>query len=265
MSAPVNAQVRYLNPEWRSRHTLARIGDWESLWAHTSEYGVQIDDARRIECGLDSSCFVLSEHVTGVRDFHDEAEVTGTYFDEMVGVMKRLTDADEAFVTNHFIRWGNAQSYNDGYTGFLHADYSLGNPRAFSEQRLELLHKELDASTHWEFAWYNTWQPIEREVQQYPLTVIDARSVAHGDILDYYYTGHPGELILESIPVFNPEHKLYYYPRMQTTELLVFKQLDTRVERFAPCLHSAFVDATAPADALERRSIEVRVMCAFGS
>ncbi|HEX9918353.1 MAG TPA: hypothetical protein VGA87_04250, partial [Pyrinomonadaceae bacterium] len=64
MSAPLSTQVRYLNPEWKDSRTLARIGDWESLWAHTSEYGVQIDDARRIEYGLDLSGFVLTEHVT---------------------------------------------------------------------------------------------------------------------------------------------------------------------------------------------------------
>ena len=66
------------------------------------------------------------------------------------------------------------------------------------------------------------------------------------------------------MPVFNPDQRFYYFSRMQTDEMMVIKQLDTRPDRARGCPHTSF-DVEAPPDAPGRRSIEVRLVCAFGS
>ena len=65
------------------------------------------------------------------------------------------------------------------------------------------------------------------------------------------------------MPVHREGHRFYYFPRMQTDEIMVFKQLETRSGAGLPCPHTSFDDMTAPDDALGRRSVESRAMCAF--
>ena len=65
------------------------------------------------------------------------------------------------------------------------------------------------------------------------------------------------------MPFHSPKHRCYYFPRMQTNELIVLKQLDTRPQRASLCPHTSFDDPTAPANALPRRSIEARTLCVF--
>ena len=113
----------------------------------------------------------------------------------------------------------------------------------------------------WDFAWYNVWQPIDREVVQNPLTVLDASTVDAEGVVEYVVT-ETGEGIA-SLPLPSPAHRLYYFSRMQTDEVIVFKQLDSRPDVAQVCPHTSFYDPAAPDDAPGRRSIEMRVMCAF--
>ncbi len=46
-------------------------------------------------------------------------------------------------------------------------------------------------------------------------------------------------------------------------EVLIFKQLDSRPDKAQVCPHTSFVHPDTAPDALERRSIELRMMCAF--
>ena len=56
---------------------------------------------------------------------------------------------------------------------------------------------------------------------------------------------------------------LFVYDFYMYANGLLFKQLDSRPGEPRMCPHSSFDDATAPADALRRRSIEVRVLGVF--
>jgi len=96
-------------------------------------------------------------------------------------------------------------------------------------------------------------------VQQNPLTLIDTRTIRREDFREYVFD----EDGVASMPLYSSDHRHYYFPRMQTSELLVFKQLDSRFERTSLCAHTSFDDATSPGDAPRRRSIEVRLMCVF--
>ena len=257
----VTAQVRYLNPEWKGRDEMPQIGDRESRRANTSKRGVEIHDARGMELDLDTSGFVLAEHSSRVGDFRDNEEVSSTYYDEVTRLIKGLTGADEVLIIQHVVRTEDSRDFNTAYARFVHCDYSIGDATGAARRSLESGSLTLDRSQHWEFAWYNTWQPIEREVQKNPLALIDARTLSTGDVVDYEYNGF-GTPIVTSMPVFNPEHRFYFFPRMQTNEVLVIKQLDTRPDRAVSCPHTSF-DLDAPEDAPGRRSIEVRLMCIF--
>ncbi len=259
----VAAQVRYLNPEWKGRAEMPSIGDSESRRANTSKHGVEIHDARSIDADLDTSGFVLTEHASRMGDFHDKAEVAATYYDEVARLIKRLTGADEVFIAQHVVRTEETGDFNSAYARFVHCDYSISDIEGTVERSLENHSETLDPSRHWEFAWYNTWQPIEREVRKNPLAMVDTRTLDTGDVVDYEYAGF-GKPVITAMPVFNPQHKFYFFPRMQTDEVLVIKQLETRPDRAVSCPHTSF-DIEAPEDAPGRRSIEVRMMCAFSA
>ena len=64
-------------------------------------------------------------------------------------------------------------------------------------------------------------------------------------------------------PVHNPAHQFWYFPLMETSEVLVFKQLESRPGRAAYCPHTSFDVLEAAEDSPPRRSIETRVLAVF--
>ncbi len=275
MSESVSAEVRYLNPDWKGRPETPQIGDRDSRRANTAKREVVIDDARGLALDVDTSGFILTGHASAVTDFHDPVEVRDRYYAEVGEAVRRLTGADEVFVESHTVRTEDTSDFNVAYARFVHCDYSLKGAAKKRQIALDKHAPALDPARHWEFAWFNTWQPIEREVRKNPLAVIDARTLDLSDVIDYQYTGYqrerpPATMAAmdssqpSSMPIFNPRQRFYYFSRMQTNEMMVIKQLDTRAERARGCPHTSF-DLAAPADAPGRRSIEVRMVCAFGS
>ena len=128
---------------------------------------------------------------------------------------------------------------------------------------LEVLAKyDVEPQANWTYAWYNTWQPFDNQVQNNPLAVIDWESLPMDDVIDYFYTGR-GRDSLVAAPVYNPDHRFCYFPFMETDEVLIIKQMDGRPDRSVYCPHTSFDDPTAAADALPRRSIETRLMVVF--
>ena len=274
VSRSVSAEVRYLNAEWKGRPDAPRIGDGASRRAVTHKRRVAIDDARGEPLDLDTSGFILTRHESALRSFHKRDDVVGTYYEEIGRFVRRLSGADRVFVDGHTIRTEDARGFNAAYARYVHCDYGLadggGDRRDIVERRYA---RTLGSGTRWEFAWYNTWQPVDYPAHRNPLALIDARTLDRDDIVDYWYTGPRAKLLparpgkptdasLSSMPTFNPRQRFCYFPQMRTDEIIVFKQLDTRPGRALGCPHTSF-DIDAPPDAPPRRSIEVRVVCAF--
>jgi len=82
------------------------------------------------------------------------------------------------------------------------------------------------------------------------------------DVIDYFYTGH-GQDSLVAAPVYNPDHRFWYFPLMETDEVMVIKQLDARPGRAVYCPHTSFDMRDAALGALPRRSVEVRLLAVF--
>lgn len=260
----VQASVRYLAPEWREREERPHISSRETRRAHTRFYEVSIEDARplaeRGELDLDTNGFVLVGQAAPVEDFENPAGIERTYYPRMRQLVKRLTGASDVFVLHHLTRSENPATFANAYARYVHCDFGDSTVRRMSE-RLLIENGAKRESDVYDHAWLNTWQPVDRAVQSNPLTVIDARSVSNDDLRDYTFSA--GDYGVGSMPLYSEKHRHFYFPEMQTDEILVFKQYDSRSGRAKACPHTSFDDATSPEGGLPRRSIELRLMALF--
>ncbi len=113
------------------------------------------------------------------------------------------------------------------------------------------------------FAIINTWRPIRGPVEEAPLALCDARSIAPRDLVatDLLYPDRTGEVYSLA---FNPAHRWVYFPLMQPDEVVFIKCYDSEKDgraRFAA--HSAFDDPTGPRLPAPRESIETRSLVFF--
>lgn len=258
------AKVRYINAEWREKDETPRIGSRETRRANTSFHDVAVYDARpRLAAGelnLTDNGFTLVENRSKVSNFRDADEVAAHYHAEMEELVCRHTGASRAIARGHLIRTEKPIDFNDGYSRFIHCDYNMAR---LPEMTAELLARDgIEAQDNWRYAWYNTWQPFDHQVQNNPLSFIDARSLAPGDVIDYFYTGR-GRDSLVAAPVHNPDHEFCYFPLMETDEVLLFTQLDERPGRAFYCPHTSFDMPAEQAGPLPRRSIETRLLAIF--
>ncbi len=261
---PIPAQVRYVNAEWKDRAEIPRIGSRETRRANTAFQDVQMRDARPMlaagECELDVCGFTLTRFANGIRDFRDEDEVKRSYYPGIERLVERTTGAHRAFVRSHLIRTETPVDFNDGYARFVHCDYNVKRLVEMSEAVLE--QHGVEPQPNWDYVWYNTWQPFDNPAIRNPLSFIDWRSLPADDVIDYYYTGRNQDSLVAA-PVYNPDHRWYYFPDMTPDEILVFKQMDGRPGVSVYCPHTSFDIPSLPEDVPPRRSIEMRMLAVF--
>lgn len=262
----VEAEVRYLNAEWRDRVDVPVVGDRQSRRANTTKHRVVVRNARAgLASGgidLDKNGFALFRHESAVREFRDDDAVRRAYYPEIVALARAATNAAEVLIIQHLVRTEDTSDFNRAYARFLHCDYTLHDPRDTARRALSRRGFSLADYANREFAWYNAWQPFDHRADKNPLAVVDASTVDLDEVLDYQYTGY-GATARSAMPLYNPDHRFYYVPRMATNELLLMKQLDTRAGRSALCPHTSFDNPASDDDAPPRRSIEVRMMAVF--
>ncbi|MBT3329926.1 MAG: hypothetical protein HOK21_10415 [Rhodospirillaceae bacterium] len=260
------AKVRYVNAEWRDRDETPRIGSRETRRANTSFQDTMVYDARpRLAAGeldLASSGFTLAKNQTAVTDFRDDAQVAAKYYGEMEALVCRATGADRAIAKSHLVRTETPIDFNDGYSRFVHCDYNMARIEDLTEELFE--REGIVAQDNWTYAWYNTWQPFDHAVVNNPLAVIDWQSLPMADVIGYFYTGR-GRDSLVAAPVHNPEHKFWYFPEMQTDEVLLFTQLNQQQGQAIYCPHTSFDVPGVADDAPPRRSVETRLLAIFES
>jgi hypothetical protein len=224
-----------------------------------------IHDVRPIaaDISLDEQGFQLLRHTSAVADFWNEAEIRGAYYREAEDLLKRVTGADRVHVFDHTLRRrvpgaedvrgkGPRQPANR-----LHVDQT-------EKSGLERLHFELpdeaDELARGRVQIINLWRPLKGPLYDAPLVVCDAASVAPQDLVasDLIFPDRSGEIYLIN---YNPAHRWFYVPAMQTDEVLLLKCFDSANDgraRFVP--HGSFIDPTAPQNAPLRESIELRAM-----
>ncbi len=129
------------------------------------------------------------------------------------------------------------------------------------------------------YAIINVWRNIDTHpVATHPLALCDARTVSSGDLV-VFEIRYPDRVGENYFAKYSPAHEMYYFPDMTGEEALLIKQWDSagHLARTdgresdadgadGPCtfsFHSAFAIPNAPADAPDRRSIEVRCMVIY--
>jgi len=232
---------------------------------HYGQFRVRVRDARPFAgtLDLDRQGFVLRRHDTAVRDFYDERELRDVYYREVEELVKRETGAEKVVVFDHTIRVAE-RAVARGLRApvqLVHNDYTEKS----GPQRVRDLLGPVEAKARLQrrFAEYNVWRPISGPVRMMPLGLVDASSIAAGDLVtaDLVYSDRTGEIYHG---LYNPDHRWHYFPRMERHEAVLIKCYDALKDgraRFS--LHSAFDDPGAPADAPPRESIEMRSFAFF--
>ena len=213
---------------------------------------------------LDRNGFVLVDHPTAMRDFFDPEELKRVYYPEAIELIKRVSGAVRVFLFDHTLRSGDegereARLIREPVLS-AHNDYTEWS----GPQRVrDLMGEEAETLLERRFAIIQAWRSIAHPIVRNPLAIADARSLAPEDlhVSERRYPDRVGQTYRLS---YNPAHQWYYFPAMRRDEALVFKVFDSKKDgraRFVP--HTSFDNPLAPANALPRRSIEIRTLAFF--
>ncbi len=214
---------------------------------------------------LDQEGFAFTEHNTNVRNFYDEEEVRQVYYPEAEQLLKEVTGGTKVVIFDHTLR--NAELSNPSENKIrepgkrVHNDFTAKS--GYTRARWELAARgidndEIERLLQQRFAIINVWRGIADTIQESPLALSDARSIAPQELVagDLVYRDRIGETYAVT---YNPEHKWYYFPQMRRNEVIFIKCFDSAEDGLARfSAHSAFDDPTSPVDAPARQSIELR-------
>ena len=235
---------------------------------HVSKHPTTIYNARPIadQLSLDRQGFILVHQDTKVRYFYDVDEVRSVYYPEVEELVKDATGAARVLVFDHNVRCGpmakRGESDVSGPVKYAHNDYTL---KSGPQRVRDLLPAEAETLIKNRFAVINVWRPICGPVEESPLAVCDARSIAPQDLVptDLKYPDRTGEV--HSL-AYNPAHRWFFFPRMETREVLLLKCYDSAGDgRARFTAHSAFEDPDTRPQAPARESIEVRTLAFFAA
>ncbi len=210
---------------------------------------------------LERNGFQLVRQVTDV-DFADPDAVAARYHPQIVQLLKDLTGASDVVVFNDILRSESGVESGSKPAYSVHVDFDRESIEGF----VRAVRPDADALLSKRFALINLWRGVAT-VERVPLAVMDASTMAPHDLRVGHIKMRPGEPMPMRMSGFNiaysPDHRWYYFPRMQPDELLVFKLHDTEPQRVQFTAHSAFDDPTSPPDARPRRSMETRTVAFF--
>ena len=230
------------------------------------EYKMSVHDGRAIvdRLSLEREGFIFLKHETKVKDFYDEAEVRSVYYPETEQLVKENSGAKRVLVFDHTLRSADSAMREarqiSGPVRNAHNDYTEWS----GPQRVrDLLPDEAEELLKRRFAVIQTWRPIRNAVEREPLAIADARSIGTKELIpsSRVYPDRVGEVYHCT---FNPEHRWYYFPKMQRHEVMVFKCFDSMKDgRARWTAHCAFDDPAGRPDAPPRESIEMRTLAFF--
>lgn len=219
---------------------------------------------------LDQEGFALVAHHSNVRDFYDENEIYNVYYPEAEKLLLEITGAAKVVVFDHNVR--NIHKAQKGENNAkepvkrVHNDFTASSGYSRARAVLTALGEQyLEALLKHRFSVVNVWRSIAQPVQESPLAVCDAQSIAPTDLVtsDLVYRDRIGETYAVT---YNSAHKWFYFPQMRTHEALLIKCFDSAQDgkaRFAA--HTAFDDPTSPPDAPPRQSIELRTLVFYSA
>jgi hypothetical protein len=226
---------------------------------------VEIADARNraTPASLGDAGFELVRMDSGLADEHLGGEKRADYLEVVAQLVKEKTKAFFVHAFSGTIR----SAENSGKPGcvatapvhFVHNDYSaMSAPRRVRQ----LLPERAEELLQRPFAVINAWKPLHAPIEEQPLAVCDARTIAESDLVrvTLELSDRTGEILSAN---YRSAHHWSYYAHMQPTELLLMKLYESGHDAPLLTLHSAFRDPNSPTDAAPRQSIEVRTFAFF--
>ena len=229
-------------------------------------YKMPVYDGRAIADGLslDREGFIFVKHETQVKDFFDDAEVRSVYYHETEELVKQRSGAKRVVVFDHTLRSADNSVREakqiSGPVRNAHNDYTEWS----GPQRVrDLLPDEAESLLKRRFAVVQTWRPIRNPVEREALAIADARTIGLGELVASS-RGYPNRIGEVYHCTYNPQHRWYYFPRMQRNEAIVFKCFDSAKDgRARWTAHCAFDDPAGRPEAPPRESIEMRTLAFF--
>ena len=264
----VVANVAYVNDEWRTSDAPPKIYSRESRKANTSLREVEIHNARpEHQAGtldLETTGYELVEHQTQFSDFDSKERVLGEYFPESKELLLRITGAVDALPFPFYqVRTREPEHFFDAYSLYMHCDYSMTAGPSLAKSIFKINDRVGEyPADEWDYVFYNMWRAVDYPAERDPLVWVDASTVDRADIIDYRPVKEEDKGVA-AVPLYNDQHRHMYMPDLQTDEVLILKQLDSRQDRIQVCPHTSFVDPDTAADARPRRSIDIRFMCVY--
>ena len=243
---------------------------------NAAQHVMAIRDVRRAaaDLRLDEHGFELHTSPSAFADYYDAAAVRERYYPEVESALRKMTGALTVMAFDHNVR--SAIRAARGETGIrvpvdqVHNDYTeQSGPKRKQEilaavDRMDLMNRRV--------AFVNLWRPIIGPVQDNPLALCSARSVAAQDLVatDIHHFGeddlttprHTGQIYSVR---HSPAHEWFYVSEMRPDEVLLLKCYDSRADgraRFMP--HTGFNNPDCPSAFVPRESIEVRTLVVFG-
>jgi hypothetical protein len=273
----VNAEIGYLPPNMARAEVRVypASSGLETVRPVTLAVPMTIRDMRPVAdlLTLDEHGFELHVQESSFDEFYDADAVRARYYPEVARVLKALTRAEEVVVFDHNVR--SSVRAARGEPGVrepvdqAHNDYTESSGPIRMRDILETAGRP-DLTDH-EFALVNLWRPIIGPVEDTPLALCDAGSVAFEDLITtdiHHFTegnvktpSHSG--VIYSLH-HNPGHRWYFASEMQPDEVLLLKCYDSRSDgraRFMP--HTGFRNPDCPSDFVPRESIEARTLVVF--
>jgi len=210
---------------------------------------------------LDRNGFELRVHPSELTNFSNDDAIRRIYYAEAAECIKRATGAAKVVVFDHTLRSARPNQDEPGVRepgSRVHNDQTfVSGPRRVRDH---LPTEEARERLQRRHAIINFWRPITYAVQNWPLAMCDARSIAAWDLVptDLVYPDKVGETYSF---VYNPDHRWYYYPDLVPEEVLLLKIYDSRTDGTARLTaHTAFDDPSSRPGAPPRRSIELRTL-----
>lgn len=250
----------FYEPEAGKRTTLRPAGQDRHI--------VTVEDAWPIAetASADAEGFEIHDFASPFCNFEDMKAVETAFYPQAVDFVKRHTGAARVVVFDHTLRQRSSldvtkqNTTNRSIPFAVHSDFT---PRSGPQRVRDIMGDEAEDLLRRRVAFYNVWKPLYDTVEELPLGVCDARSVAEGDMMVMHlkYPDRDGEIYTMR---HSPDHRWYYFPRMTKDHALLLKTYDSATDgRTRFNVHSAFDDPSSPKNAKPRRSIEVRTMAFF--
>lgn len=246
---------------------------------------VPIRDGRVAAPGYEDGGFELLRHESAVGDWRDAGEVAAVHGPEVERLALDFLGCDRALVYPPLVRSPATARETADYAPilFVHSDFtedyramvcSPDRPyRHFVEPLLAAAgldqHELAQASR---IVLLQFWRNIGARLPDHPLAYCDARTVPPTQLRRILVPEYGGQhLEFETFAVEPPAspdaNDWYTYPGLGVDEVVAFRTYDSLLADegghfWTP--HSAFADPHAGADAPQRESLEMRVLCLWG-